>query len=184
MTWALRQADRRRLVTLTLLPADFQEARHQVRDWVYRVRRSGCAWEWSWAIEENPRGTGYHAHGVQHGGYLDQAHGERLWGGRVMDIRALKTPGAGVYAVKEALRVTGYTMKGATSSSEALRAHLDRNGGRVAHWSRGFLHGLTKRDVLSRVREELAGEKERLTWVLVPAGASAPLRAVETASTA
>jgi hypothetical protein len=171
MTWAARGAERRRLVTLTALPDDFQRAREQVRDFARRIRSDGYAWEWAWAIESNPRGTGFHAHGLQHGADKVPVRliSER-WGGRVVDIRMLSKPGAGVYAVKEALRVAGYVTKG---SQSALSQHLARNGGRAVHWSRGFLHGETKRGALAQLRAELAGG-EVFTWALVPAGAPAP----------
>lgn len=171
ITWGARQVDRRRLVTLTGLPDDFQRARWQVRDFARRLRGEGHTWEWAWAIEANPKGTGYHAHGVQHGSYVKQARLQDAWGGRIVDVRALSRPGAGVYAVKEALRVAGYVTKGAAGGG--LHDHLGRNGGRAVHWSRGFLHGNTKREALSELRRELAGG-EALTWVLVPAGAAAP----------
>ncbi len=171
MTWGARQAPRRRLVTLTGLPADFQLARGQVRGFARRLRVDGYAWEWAWAIEANPRGTGWHAHGVQHGDYVNQAHLQDRWGGRIVDVRALKQPGAGVYAVKEALRVAGYVTKGA--AGEMLPEHLARNGGRAVHWSRGYLHGRTKREALAELRAELA-DGEVLTWALVPPGTDPP----------
>ncbi len=171
MTWGARQAPRRRLVTLTGLPEDFQLARGQVRDFARRMRWDGYRWEWAWAIEANPRGTGFHAHGVQHGDYVKQALLQERWGGRIVDVRALKQPGAGIYAVKEALRVAGYVTKGA--AGEMLPEHLERNGGRAVHWSRGYLHGRTKREALAEIRTELA-DGEALTWALVPPGADPP----------
>ncbi len=171
MTWGARQAPRRRLVTLTGVPEDFQQARRQVRQYAAALRADGYRWEWAWAIEANPRGTGFHAHGVQHGDYVKQALLQERWGGRIVDVRALKQPGAGVYAVKEALRVAGYVTKGA--AGEMLPEHLERNGGRAVHWSRGYLHGRTKREALAEIRTELA-DGEALTWALVPPGADPP----------
>jgi hypothetical protein len=176
ITFAAKVAKRRRLVTFTHLPDcdsrdGFQRARQQLYDFTFRVREQGYAWEWGWCIEVNPKGTGFHAHGVQHGDYVPQALLQDLWGGRIVDVRALRTPEASVYVVKEAARVAGYITKGGTSD---LAAHLARNGGRAAHWSRGFLHGRTKREALSEARSALA-EGEALTWVLIPAGAPHPL---------
>jgi hypothetical protein len=171
MTWAARKVHRRRLVTLTALPDDFQTARGQVRDFARRLRSDGYTWEWAWAIEANPRGTGYHAHGLQHGDYVPVRHLVQRWGQRVVDVRALSTPGAGVYAVKEALRVAGYVGKGAQAGG--LHDHLDRNGGRPVHMSAGFLHGCTKREALAELRTDLA-DGEALTWALVPAGHNPP----------
>jgi hypothetical protein len=70
--------------------------------------------------------------------------------------------------MKEARRVAGYTVKEATGDHGSLLEHLALNGGRAAHWSRGFLHGMTKREALSDLRSQLS-DGEALTWRLVPA---------------
>lgn len=174
MTWAARHADRCRLVTLTQLPTtdhgalDWQRARAQVRHWMFRVRREYPGWEMGWAIERNPRGTGFHAHGVQHGPFVPQAVLQERWGGRIVDIRALRRPAAGVYAVKEAVRVAGYTVKGGTENFDGLQEHLAINGHRAAHFTRGFLHGLTSREALSAISRE-QNDGEQRTWHLEPA---------------
>jgi hypothetical protein len=141
----------------------------------------GYDWEWSWSVERNPAGTGLHVHACQHGAHkVPQEALQERWGA-IVDVRAVRNlrdrQGVATYTVKEALKVAGYTVKGATASAESLRDHLAVNGGRVAHWSRGFLHGETRRSALGRIREELAGE-ERLTWAVVPAGAPAPALAL------
>lgn len=167
LTWGAAQVTRRRLVTLTAVPDDFQRARAQVRDYQRRLREDGYDFEWAWAIEANPRGTGFHAHGVQHGDYVPQRLLQDRWGGRRVDVRAMKTPGVGVYAVKEALRVAGYVTKGAGEQHGGLDAHLDRNGGRVYHSTRNFLHGLTKRQALFALTDDLRQGDSR-TWHLEP----------------
>jgi len=103
-----------------------------------------------------------HVHGVQHGDYVPQRQLQELWGGRRVDVRALSRPGAGIYAVKEALQVAGYVSKGAASHHE----HLDLNGGRAAHFSRGYLHGLSARDALRQVAREMNPGLDGLTWHL------------------
>ena len=173
MTWAARRVDRRRLVTLTALPAndgrlDWQRARGQVRDWLYRVRADHPGFEMGWAIEQNPRATGFHAHGVQHGPYVPQGVLQERWGGRIVDIRALRRPADGVYAVKDAVRVAGYTVKNGTESFAGLDEHLRINGHRAAHFTRGFLHGLTSREALAAIALE-QGDGEPRTWHLEPA---------------
>lgn len=162
MTYGAARADRRRLVTLTAVPEDWQQCRSQVRDWAREVRAHGFRWEWAWAREANPRGTGFHVHGVQHGDYVPQRVLDDLWGGRKVDVRALRRPGAGVYAVKEALKVAGYIGKGAAGSHHD---HLDLNGGRAVHLSRGYLHGLTSREAMAEVAREQA-QGEHRTWHL------------------
>ena len=168
MTWAIRQAGRARFLTFTLAPADWQTRRQKIRD----VRRwaldQGYEWEIGWATERGSQTGMVHVHGIQHGAQkIPRAALQERWGA-IVDVRAVKTPKAGVYAVKDALRVAGYAVKNATADHEGLLAHLELNGGRAAHWSRGFLHGLTKREALAEARAELS-DGEVLTWVLVPA---------------
>ncbi len=177
MTWALRKSDRARLWTGTMAPTDWQTLRQKMRDYRRLIIGDGYDWEWSWSVEKNPAGTGLHVHACQHGAHkVPQAALQERWGA-IVDVRAVRglrdRSGAASYTVKEALKVAGYTVKGATASAESLTDHLALNGGWVAHWSRNFLHGETRRSALGRIREELAGE-ERLTWAVVPAGAPAP----------
>jgi hypothetical protein len=151
------------------VPADFQRARGQTREFIYRLRRDGYDFEMAWAIEQNPKGTGFHAHGVQHGDYIPQRLLQERWGGRIVDVRAMRTPGAGVYVVKEAQRVVGYVTKGAGAAGYGgLPAHLDRNGGRVVHMTGGYLHGLTKRQAVRAIAADFSHGDSR-TWHLEPA---------------
>lgn len=173
MTWAIREAARSgtrvRFLTLTNAPCSWQPRRQKVRDLRRWARDElGAEWEIGWSTEVGSRTGMVHVHGIEHGAQkIPQAALQDRWGA-IVDIRAVRTPGAGVYTVKDALRVAGYTVKGATGDHDGLMAHLDLNGGRAAHWSRGFLHGLVKRDALAQARAELA-DGEVLTWRLVPA---------------
>lgn len=171
MTWAIRRAAERglrsRLITGTQAPADWQPRRQKVRDFVRYNREDFGEFEMGWATEAGSKSGMIHIHGIQWGpAKLPQARLQERWGA-IVDVRAVRTPAAGVYAVKEALTVAGYTVKGGTDGA-TLAAHLDLNGGRAAHWSRGFLHGLTKREALAEVHKSLS-EGEELTWGLVPA---------------
>ena len=165
MSWPVRHADRARLVTLTRLPVlddgtcDWQRARSQVRDLCRRLRQD-YAVEWAWALERNPRETGYHAHLIQHGDYIPQRVLETRWGGRRVDIRQVKAT-AGQYVLKEARTVAGYPVKGTHSD---LAGHLAINGRRVYHASRWYHRGLTQREVLAEIRRE---RKDLRTWVLM-----------------
>lgn len=135
MAFGAAYADRVRMVTLTQLPATWQQARGQVRDFARRVRKA-YRFEWAWAIEENPRLTGYHLHALQWGEYVPQRRLSQLWGGRRVWIDEVKSD-AGGYFLKCA-KVGGYM-------SKHIGLHLDINGGRALHMSRGYLHGLTTR---------------------------------------
>jgi hypothetical protein len=171
MTWALRQVEapsRARFFTLTLATQEWPALRQKVRNARRLLVAEGYDWECAWAREAGGLNGMLHIHGCQHGRHkVPQDRLQELWGARV-DIRAVKglrdRAGAATYTVKEALKVAGYTVKGTTNLDE----HLALNGGRPAHWSRGFLHGKTKREALTALRQELA-DGEALTWRLVPA---------------
>jgi hypothetical protein len=176
MTWAAGQPqvwagqNRARLVTLTQLPTcpdgslDWQRSRSQVRDYLRRVRRDYPRFDVGWAIERNPKLTGYHAHLLQHGSYVPQRFLADLWGGRRVDVRALSRPEAGVYAIKEAVKVAGYVVKNGKDNFVGLQEHLAINGWRAAHFSRGFLHGLTSREASLQLAQSLSSSDE--TWHL------------------
>lgn len=172
MTWAIRTAAasglRSRLVTLTRAPETHQQRRQKIRDLTRWAKNDlGIEFEIGWAVETGSKTGMVHIHGIQWGSQkIPQAALQDRWGS-IVDVRAVRTPAAGVYAVKEALTVAGYTVKGATNPAQ-LADHLDLNGGRAAHWSRGFLHGMTKREALGTLRAELSNGEVQ-TWRLVPA---------------
>lgn len=125
------------------------------------VRSEGYRCEWAWTVEHGSKTGMVHVHALQHGDYIPQRALQAMWGRRV-DIRKVAgAQGAANYAMKEARRVAGYAMKGTHSD---LLAHLDRNGGRGCHLSRGYLHGKRTREV----EKLLWPTQETLTWVLVP----------------
>jgi hypothetical protein len=176
MTWALRHVEvpsRARFFTFTLASQEWPALRLKVRQARRILVNEGYDWETGWAREAGSLNGMLHIHGVQHGRHkVPQARLQDLWGARV-DIREVKNlrdkSGAATYTVKEALKVAGYVSKGATAGdADSLGEHLALNGGRPAHWSRGFLHGMTKREALTDLRAELA-DGEALTWRLVPA---------------
>ncbi len=172
MTYALRKVEapsRARFFTLTLADHDWPSLRQKVKDARRLLVAEGYDWETAWAREAGSKTGMLHIHGVQHGRHkVPQRRLEALWGARV-DIREVKNlrdkSGAATYTVKESLKVAGYTTKG-TATAESLTNHLGLNGGRPAHWSRGFLHGATKREALTALRLEL-NNGEALTWRLV-----------------
>lgn len=127
-----------RKIDLTLVPDDWQSARMQVRDFARRVREHHN-FEWCWAIEPNPRGTGHHLHAVSHGDFLPWRQLRDLWGGRRIHIEEVQ--GDAVGYVQKCAKAVGYSAKNAM-------AHLAVNGGRCVHMSRGYLHGLSSREVL------------------------------------
>lgn len=147
--WGLSFHESIRHITLTRVPSNWQHARMQIRDLVRRIRKS-YKLEWAWAIEENPRKTGYHAHAMQWGEYIPKHRLQTMWGERITYIRRVGE-GAEGYLAKCAA-VAGYL-------SKDIGQHLAINGGRAIHMTRGFLGGWTSREVL---QEMSSGHRWRL----------------------
>ncbi len=163
--WAVRRAPRARFVTGTLAPEDWQQRRQKVRDLRRCLRRRGFAWEMAWTTERGSATGMVHVHGLQHGDYVPGAVLNEVWGART-NIQAVKTGGVAQYVTKDALRVAGYAVKGTSASPDGLHEHLSLNGGRAMHWSRGFLHGLDKREAAAALRAELNASGAERTWHL------------------
>lgn len=151
MVWGAMQADIVRMLTLTWVPSDWQRARWQIRDLVRRLRKTYEV-EMAWSIEANPRKTGYHAHAVTWGEPMPNKRIQKMWGGRHIDIR--KIPGGKSGYVSKCRMVSGYTTK-------HLDKHLDINGGRAVHMTRGFLHGWKVREVLQEMSKGVSWHLER-----------------------
>lgn len=102
-----------------------------------------------------------HLHALQHGSYIPQRYLQDRWGS-IVHLRRISDTGAAVrYTVKHAsARVVSYTMKGV---GQDLQDHLDMNGGRGIHLSRGFLHGKRSDEVW-----RLLHPPSDLRWVQVP----------------
>lgn len=95
----------------------------------------------AWAIERNPKETGYHAHLMTWGEFVPHHRMMELWGGRICYVTPIEI--SKVNYVAKCLEVAGYTTKNGDRFE-----HLRLNGGRAVHMSRGFLHGWTSRQVL------------------------------------
>lgn len=152
-----------RFVTLTQAPEDWQRLRAKLRKLTMRVRQEGLTVEWAWTVERGTQTGMIHIHALQHGQFIPQAKLQDWWGAIVHIERIRQPKGATRYALKEANRVAGYTLKG---SHQAMLAHLDLNGGRVCHYSRGYLHGKRVREV----EKLLWPGQPDLTWVAVSNG--------------
>jgi hypothetical protein len=154
-----------RFITLTQAPKDWGALRQKVRVLKRDLQVGGRRFEMAWTVEEGKDTGMRHVHALQHGDYVPQAELQQRWG-RIADIRAIRgVREATAYAMKEAVQVSGYAMKGAAD----LDAHLDLNGGRGCHVSRGYLRGETQASVLELLQRERS-EGEVLTWVLVRPG--------------
>lgn len=166
ITWCQRQQRRSRLITLTSCPDDWQTLRGQVRDMRRRIIQQTGKCEWIWTVERGSKTGMKHVHAIQHGSYLPQATLQNLWGGRIVDVRAVRD--AAGYISKSAAMVAGYVGKGATSSGIGLGIHLGLNGGRLHHWSRQFWGGLSVREAIAASKPEAAQEE----WITVYRGDS------------
>ena len=151
-----------RFLTLTQAPADWQRLRQKVRKLRMRLAADGHVSEWAWTVERGKRTGMVHLHCLQHGDYLPQRYLQDRWGAIVHLRRIDDADAAARYTTKHAARrVVSYTLKGTATE---LHDHLDLNGGRGIHLSRGYLRGRTSREVWSLLHPPGA-----LTWVQVPA---------------
>lgn len=123
---------RPRFCTLTNAPEDWQTRRQKVRDLRRLLARRGYRWEMFWSCERGSKTGMLHVHGIQHGDYVPQAELQTVWG-QIVDIRGVRSSKISEYVLKDAARVSGYTLKGDSHSER-----LSLNGGRPAHWTRGF----------------------------------------------
>lgn len=141
-TVALAAAKPERFVTLSDLPLDYRAALKEEARILHALRRRGYVVEWAIVHELTKSGL-RHAHALQHGSYIPQAVLQEV-SGRIPYISAIKgVHGAAGYAMKEAMRVTGYTTKGTGN----LEAHLELNGGHVYRVTRGYFRGHTQREM-------------------------------------
>lgn len=166
--WSIRQVEHPRFFTGTLAPADWQARRQKMRDLPrYLAKRGYPGWQSAWSTEKGSKTGMIHVHALVHGPWVPAAVLNDVWGART-NIKAIRNDGVARYVTKESLRVAGYSVKGNRAGAEGMQDALDLNGGRPLHWSRGFLHGLTKREALVQLRAELDDGKEARTWHLEP----------------
>lgn len=137
---AMRDEDRGRFITLTQVAEGWQEARAEVYELAKAVRRQGWRTEWLWVLERGDQTGMKHAHLIQHGDFIPFEWLKGQWGRRV-EIQAARESVDG-YLAKNVVRYLG---KGLDSDRSAIEAHMNLNGGRAAHWSRGFFAGVSRR---------------------------------------
>lgn len=191
---AIALAAPRRAITLTLL-ADPGEADpwpvargriNRTREYYLRLTGHSLG-EMCFHVEMNPKQTGFHGHGWQHGSRrvdkeaLDEAC-QKAGGGfaKVETVRSVA--GASTYGLK-GVGGMSYGMKG-TEGDPA--EYLRLNGGRLTHQTRGFFRSVDGSTLRVRAAERAAmvamfGKQEAGTWGLVTevaakSWASLPLR--------
>lgn len=132
----LPAGSRVRFITLTLAPERWEEVRHRMKMLARYFRRRGITVQWLWVVEEGERNGMKHVHAVQWG--PEKIPWEDLlgvWGHRVQIESAHAAMG---YLGKNVVRYLG---KGLDGDRSSIEAHMNLNGGRAAHWSRGFFAG-------------------------------------------
>lgn len=158
-----------RFVTLTGLSGDWQQDRERVKNFCHALRKRGYRWLMFWAVEENPKGTGYHGHCVQHGDFVPWKVLLRLWDSRLQVERIHVDVEATKYVIKGAA-ASNYVTKGTTSD---LDKHRSMNGGRSAHWSRGYMRlDNGEPQTATALRSALGMSSLPGPWLLVPAHTS------------
>lgn len=125
-----------RFITLTLAPEEWQDVRRRMQMLVEHLRRRGIRVKWLWVVEEGSQTGMKHIHAVQWGDFIPWQDLLTWWGARVQ-IEASKA--AVGYLGKNVIRYLG---KGLDGDRQAIEGHMNLNGGRAAHWSRGFFAGM------------------------------------------
>lgn len=139
IAYAIRLASPERLVTLTGLGPCWDSRRSQVNRLLAYLRRDGVDFQLAWHVEPNPGGTGWHAHGWQHGDFVPLDHLQA----RCQAI-GLGWPHIKQIAVEEAPLNYGLKLMiprpgvPASAASESMAAYLSANGGRLIHVTRQF----------------------------------------------
>jgi hypothetical protein len=129
-----------RFITLTLAPREWQDVRQRMKDLVRFLRSRGIRVNWLWVVEEGSETGMKHIHAVQWGDFIPWRDLLGWWGARVQIEHADAAVG---YLGKNVVRYLG---KGLDGDREAIEGHMNLNGGRAAHWTRGFYAGLGRDD--------------------------------------
>lgn len=125
-------------------------------------------------VEVNPKGTGFHIHGLQIGDFIPQAELQDLWGGRIVHIRAIKGNAgmAAEYVLKEAtntLHEAHYVLKAGPSSSRPVNITRGYFGGKTLGWARAevnrLMYGIGKTEGWEIVRTEADEVAPDASWL-------------------
>lgn len=174
---AITYAGPRRMIRLSLLAGESDEspcktALRRVGLIRRNLKRIGLEpGEWSFTIEKNPNGTGYHAHCLQHGRSIPQAELQESCvraGAGFPHINSIKREG--IWTSRYGLKgfgADGYGLKSFRPNGDPREA-LRINNGRLEHHSRAFFaidgEALRVRDMEREAIAELNGTK-RVAYV-------------------
>lgn len=136
---ALDGIDHTRFITLTRAPEGWDQTRQAVKSWLLHLRREGIEMNALWVVEKGEQTGMKHLHAVQWGDYVPKELLEESWPHGSTRIEGARA--ATDYLGKGVLR---YVAKGLDGDGESIESHMNLNGGRAAHWSRGFFAGMSR----------------------------------------
>lgn len=136
----LPKGNRVRFMTLTRAPETWEGTRKRMQDLAQYLRRQEIGLDWLWVVERGERTGMKHVHAVQWG--PEKIPWEQLldWWGHRVEVQAARA--ATDYLGKNVVRYLG---KGLDGEGQDIEAHMNLNGGRAAHWSRGFYAGMSRK---------------------------------------
>lgn len=135
-----------RFITLTRAPEGWQATRKAVQDWLQYLRRHGYGMHVLWVVEKGSQTGMKHVHVIQRGHFVPKAVLEASWPHGSTQIAAARAA-ASDYLAKGVIKYVG---KGLDGEADEIEAHMNLNGGRAAHWSRGFFDGSSRDDFARR----------------------------------
>lgn len=136
---ALEPIEHVRFITGTRLPEGWEPTRQAVRTWLQNLRRQGYEMNVLWVVERGDDTGMKHFHAVQHGDFIPKNVLDESWPYGWNEIEGARA--ATDYLGKGVIRYVGKNLDG---NGEDIEAHMNLNGGRAAHWSRGFFGGLSR----------------------------------------
>jgi hypothetical protein len=107
--------------------------------WSEYLKRAGIAQETLWVVEKGSQTGMKHVHVIQHGRFVPKDLLSASWRYGSTQIEGARE--AVGYLAKGVIR---YVAKGIDGGDGELEDHMNLNGGRAAHWSRGFFAGMSR----------------------------------------
>lgn len=136
---ALEPLEHVRFITLTQVPEGWEETRQSIKSWLLHLRREGVEMNALTVVERGEENGMKHVHAVQWGDFIPKDLLDQSWPHGYNEIEAARA--ATDYLAKGVLK---YVAKGIDGDGEQIEEHMNLNGGRAAHWTRGFFAGKSR----------------------------------------
>ena len=117
-----------------------------MRHWLERLRRQGYEMHVLWVVEKGSETGMKHVHVVQRGDFIPKDVLSASWPYGSTQIAAARSA-ATDYLAKGVITYLG---KGIDGDGDQIEAHMNLNGGRAGHWSRGFFMGEARDEFAKR----------------------------------